>query len=219
MVTPATDENGLRPAELQEGSGDLAVGVVAEAATANQGESQEQALETVSVPSDTSGATGGKPPSQEAPDVVTQLRTENARLTQAVVQYQAETFQQKIEQAARGYSQYLNEYYVEQGYDEKVAQSLAVSEARAQVAQYVAEEVIRKASALEPSHEKADPQAQRIAALEKQVAQLTKARVPAQQYDQGGGLKGGSSYRERLRSGGDLPSAEEIDRMTAAYLR
>lgn len=56
---------------------------------------------------------------------------------------------------------------------------------------------------------------------EKRLAALEKARVPDQTFLSGGGqaADAGGSYAERLKSGKPLPTAAEIDRMTAGYLQ
>jgi hypothetical protein len=66
------------------------------------------------------------------------------------------------------------------------------------------------------------PQYQRLQQLQQQVERLTRGQVPAQYYPQPGGagrVGGPSTYAQRLKSGQPLPSAAEIDRLTAQYLR
>ncbi len=63
-------------------------------------------------------------------------------------------------------------------------------------------------------------QAAKIVALEALVAKLTKASVPAQSFSSAQGApQGGGNYVQQLKSGGPLPPPDEIDRLTARYLR
>ena len=64
-------------------------------------------------------------------------------------------------------------------------------------------------------------ESKRIAALEAEITALKGGTVAAQRFDpaRGGPGSAGSSYKEALRNGGKLPTAAEIDAMTAKYLR
>ena len=63
--------------------------------------------------------------------------------------------------------------------------------------------------------------AKRLATLEAEIAALKGGAAPTQRFDAGGGAAPGGTngYRDLLKSGGKLPSASEIDRMTAKYLQ
>ena len=61
--------------------------------------------------------------------------------------------------------------------------------------------------------------AKRIAALEAEVAKLRGGTVPAQTFDPNRGGSQGMNYKELLKSGKPLPTAAEIDRMTAQYTK
>ena len=64
------------------------------------------------------------------------------------------------------------------------------------------------------------PEAKRLATLEAEVAALRAGTIPAQRVDNGRGAPGqGGTYQELLKRGGPMPSAAEIDRMTAQYVQ
>lgn len=244
MTTPQEETTGRDP---QEEITQIVAEAEAtpEAAILEGSEATGETPETATPPSDTSETPKDASPAEGVSDELTKLRTENTRLTQQAAQREAANQQQRIQQVAVAYSQDLTQRYIQQGIEETVAQQIAAAETRAQVAEYVAKQVTLRATALELSQEyqipreqldnfrdetamrqfaqmysqKAGPQAQQIAALEKKVEQLTKSRVPVQQYAKGGQPRGRSSYKDRLKQGGPMPSAEEIDRMTAKYLK
>jgi len=62
--------------------------------------------------------------------------------------------------------------------------------------------------------------AQRII-LEQRIAALERGRVQPQRFDSGSSARAGGAlnYAELLKKGGALPSAAEIDRLTAKYLQ
>lgn len=55
--------------------------------------------------------------------------------------------------------------------------------------------------------------------LKNRVGSVEQSRVPSQEYVDGPGGSGNVPYVERLKNGEALPSAAEIDRITAQYLR
>ncbi len=144
----------------------------------------------------------------QAPDEAAQLRTENARLTQEVQKQQQLAEDTKITEAAGQYAQRRAAHYVQnQGMDEETANYIGNVEAEGQMYRYQALQQKLRADRMEisqqfgvPVQELAGfndeaamrhhaeqysntigPQAKELAAMKKEIADLKKGQVPANQ--------------------------------------
>ncbi len=157
-------------------------------------------------------------PDSQAPDEATQLRADNLRLTQEVQKQQQLADDAKITEAAGQYAQKRAAHYVQsQGMDEETANYIGSVEAEGQMYRYQALQQKTRADRLEisqqfgiPAQELSGfsdeaamrhhaeqysntigPQAKEMAAMKKEIEQLKKGQVPAnQQFNQPGGTGG-----------------------------
>jgi len=153
---------------------------------------------------------------EPTPDEVTTLREENARLTHESEQRQRETTEARLQNAAAEYAETRINHYRTQGVDEGTAHQLGVLEAREQLNAYRAQQAELRASRIDLSQQfgvpqeqlsgfgdeasmrhyaeqysnTTGPQAKEIADMKKQIAQLTRGQVPAQDFNRPGGTGG-----------------------------
>jgi len=134
------------------------------------------------------------------------------RLTLEAEGRRREAEEARLQTAAAEWAQSRISHYIQQGYDDKIAQQLGVLEAREQLSAYRAQQANLRSTRIELFHQygvpqeqlanftdeaamrhfaqqyalTSGPQARRIQELEARLAALEKGRVPAQNFNQPG---------------------------------